>query len=265
MSYYENTLNKTVKELQNMKTFIKCQIIKFLALFGYELMRVRKWKEAGTYNILPLIVEHVISQKKTKDFIFVQIGSNDGVSGDPIYPLLKKHPEWTGLFVEPNPDVFKKLTSLYPEKHNLSFANVAITDYDGKITLHLTPNDDRNSSINADIAKIANHQCKTPTTPVVVDCVTLNTLFANYNVKDIDLFHVDAEGCDYKIITQLLRQTSVRPGILQFEHQLTSMTEYESLCSMLTHEGYNILPVGIDTIAVRQMYSPVDECKAEEG
>ena len=58
----------------------------------------------------------------------VQIGSNDGKTGDPLFPLLQKNKNWRALFVEPIPETFKKLKSNYPDTKRFRFENVAINE-----------------------------------------------------------------------------------------------------------------------------------------
>lgn len=38
-----------------------------------------------------------------EDLFVVQIGSNDGMTADPLYCILHEHPSWKALLVEPVP------------------------------------------------------------------------------------------------------------------------------------------------------------------
>ncbi|MBK6937124.1 MAG: FkbM family methyltransferase [Chitinophagaceae bacterium] len=74
---------------------------------------------------------------------FVQIGANDGKSGDPLYEFIINH-NWKGILVEPMPDVFEQL------KENFSFAsgrlifeNSAISDTGGEFTLYYIDNSEK--------------------------------------------------------------------------------------------------------------------------
>jgi FkbM family methyltransferase len=60
-------------------------------------------------------------------FFFVNIGANDGVVADPIYPFIKKH-GWSGIAVEPVPHVFEQLERNYAHLDGVILENVAIAD-----------------------------------------------------------------------------------------------------------------------------------------
>lgn len=72
---------------------------------------------------------------QSDDAVIVQIGSNDGFLGDPIYPLLARNPGWTCLFVEPVPHVFAKLRALHGQDSRHKFENSAIND-GSRMTFH---------------------------------------------------------------------------------------------------------------------------------
>lgn len=68
---------------------------------------------------------------------YLQIGVFDGVSGDPIYPLIEKH-RLRGILVEPQHDAFDRLKVNYsrfgPEA--FVFFNAAIADHNGTAPLY---------------------------------------------------------------------------------------------------------------------------------
>ena len=66
--------------------------------------------------------------KFQSDVFFIQIGSNDGKTGDPLYPLVNKYSKYRGLFVEPVPYLFERLVDNYSFRKNLLFENAAIND-----------------------------------------------------------------------------------------------------------------------------------------
>ena len=62
-----------------------------------------------------------------KPAVVVQVGSNDGLQGDPITALIRQNPAWRVLFIEPLPHIFRRLMANYPQLPNYSFENVAIS------------------------------------------------------------------------------------------------------------------------------------------
>src|SRR5262245_27368062 len=58
-------------------------------------------------------------------FFFVNIGANDGVSNDPIYPFLREH-AWRGIVVEPFAPLLEELRSNYRDFSGIIFEQAAI-------------------------------------------------------------------------------------------------------------------------------------------
>ena len=74
--------------------------------------------------------------KAHADFRFIQIGANDGVSGDPIYRFIQEF-DWTGILVEPQKEVFDtKLQILYGTNPKIHLENVAVAEEYGHMTLY---------------------------------------------------------------------------------------------------------------------------------
>src|SRR5579859_5236379 len=55
----------------------------------------------------------------------VQIGANDGITSDPVFDFIKRY-RWSGLLVEPLPDIFARLRDNYREARNVILVNSAI-------------------------------------------------------------------------------------------------------------------------------------------
>src|SRR5262249_9456440 len=72
-----------------------------------------------------------------RDFTFIQVGAYDGITGDPIRPLVLSHPNWQGALIEPMPDAFAQLKNNYASMGaKLHFFNCAVSDNAGTIELH---------------------------------------------------------------------------------------------------------------------------------
>ena len=80
--------------------------------------------------------------KGKANFQCVQIGSNDGMSGDPVFHLLKGNRGWKGLLIEPVPFLFKRLKMNYGTEERFLFENALVSDRDGNIPFYyLSPED----------------------------------------------------------------------------------------------------------------------------
>src|SRR5262249_56046547 len=58
-------------------------------------------------------------------FFFVNIGANDGVSNDPIYPFLREY-GWSGIVVEPLAPMLEELRRNYHDIPGIVFEQAAI-------------------------------------------------------------------------------------------------------------------------------------------
>jgi FkbM family methyltransferase len=241
--------------MSKLNTFLKgqiskCQTIKLLAEFGLAYVRMRDAARIRIIEVLPLIVRDYMQKKGASGIFFVQIGANDGVRWDPVRPMIGKG--WSGLLVEPHPEIFQKLKANYASYPDFLFECAAITETDGETTLCCpvgTSNNTAASSMDGN-AVATNLTAGASIKRIKVKAMTLPTLFETHHVKQMDLFLVDTEGFDGPILLQLLEKTKMRPPIIQFEHVLMNQIEYGIYCDMLTREGYALLPVAGDTIAV---------------
>ena len=65
-----------------------------------------------------------------RNVFFVQVGSNDGIRADPLYPWIIKYC-WRGILIEPVQYLFEKLKHNYRDREGLIFENAAIAETDG--------------------------------------------------------------------------------------------------------------------------------------
>jgi FkbM family methyltransferase len=161
----------------------------------------------------------------------VQIGSNDGKTGDPIHSLLATHSSWRALFVEPVPFVFERLRQNYPDRSRFAFENVAISDRTGTRPFYYVDQAaaqaipdlpewyDQLGSFDRD--HVRRHFGDTLDRFIVavdVKTATLAEVLARHVVKGFDLLHVDTEGADWAILSQL-DLPRYRPRVILVEHK----------------------------------------------
>jgi len=110
-----------------MKKFIKSLPIIGPLCIGIGKLRWKYhcWKVDPHRNLCRIL-------RREKDLFVVQIGSNDGATGDPIFRLLQGNPKWEGLLIEPVPFLFERLKRNYRGNKNIHFDNVAITEKAGR-------------------------------------------------------------------------------------------------------------------------------------
>ena len=108
---------------------------------------VRRWNGAPWLARLPWpvwclvgatnakAVARALGQRSSRPLFVLQVGANDGVSGDPLYSTIREN-AWVGLFVEPVPSVFERLRENYADQPGLAFENAAIAEADGEATIY---------------------------------------------------------------------------------------------------------------------------------
>jgi len=204
------------------------------------MMKLVSLKKVFKFLIYP-IHKFIISKKKTPTyylnkylkntkFTILQIGSNDGSSNDPLFELIVKNYSWKVIFVEPVPYLFDKLIENYTIESRFIFENLAIND--GKKTSFyyvdkIAKNELRNlpfwydqlGSFNREhIVNQLNGILEPYIVEISVPCMNLNQLLEKHKIVNLDLFHIDTEGYDYKILSQL-NFTKFKPKFILFEHK----------------------------------------------
>ena len=194
----------------------------------------------------------------------VQIGSNDGVHGDPIYKLIRKNTTWKALFVEPIPYLFERLKKNYGSDVRFSFENVAInsgtqqTFYsvkeEAKADLpNLPPWYDQLGSFNKEnILKHFDGILEPYIVEKQLSGLSLDELFYRNEIQEITLLHIDTEGYDWIILSQL-NINKIKPKIILFEHKHLSNSERVDSVTFLKDE-YIIYKLGPDFICILKSY-----------
>lgn len=194
-----------------------------------------------------------------------QIGSNDGKTGDPLFSLLNKNKKWKALFVEPVPYLFKKLKENYSDTERFIFENVAINEGDkvnfywidpvAKDKLKDLPSwFDQLGSFNRQ--HILNHldgELEPYIKSEELECLTLSRLFEKNNISQIDILHIDTEGHDWKILSQLNLDV-YSPQFILFEKRHLSQEDL-NLANDFLKIKYKLFDVGMDLLAINKNFS----------
>lgn len=205
-----------------------------------------------------------------KQLQFIQIGSHDGVSGDPLRTLVLSHSDWKGIFVEPVKYLFDRLKRNYSANQNYIFENLAVSTHSGKQQFYflkehaksklgdLPPWYDQLGSFNkAHILKYCNwkvdpFKLERYIEATTIECITFSDLCNKHNVKQFDLLHIDTEGHDYKILSQIDFNT-IPPLVVLIEHKHLLAHEVVKTYNILHKHGYTIIADNSDLLAYRQI------------
>lgn len=199
----------------------------------------------------------------------VQIGSNDGKTGDPLHELFQKNAQWRGLFVEPVPYLFERLKANYPDSGRFLFENAAISQRAGKLPFfYVDPSAraslpelpywfDQLGSFDASrIKSELDGKLEPFVRSIDVEAIELSTLWERHHINHIDLLHIDTEGHDWAILQQLDLERFA-PALLLYEYNhLSTEALNQSLQFLAPH--YHTFDVGIDVFAVRKDAATAD-------
>jgi FkbM family methyltransferase len=206
-------------------------------------------------------IEKTLRQKSS--VFFIQIGSNDGVEGDPIHNLITKNAKWAGIFVEPVGSVFQRLKQNYRNAERFTFENVAIAKETGVAQFYyvseqarakfgdtLPPWYDQLGSFDRNhILKYLGSKLDPYIVEEKINCVPLQEMLDRNGVTKIDLLHVDTEGSDYDVLSQV-NFDKYKPLVVLYEHLHLSIDERTKAKSMLEASGYEVVEYGGDTLAI---------------
>ena len=174
----------------------------------------------------------------------VQIGANDGQSFDELNSYIKKYKP-KSILVEPIKSNFLKLKENYKNFDNIELENSAISVNEEISFLYkVDPKFEKNYSSHIpaipsfDQKHLLNHGVKKKhIIKEYINSVKIKNLLSKYNFDKLDLFFVDAEGYDGKIIYDLLSTTNFRP-FLVFEFIHIENSFFKKLSQKLIDENY---------------------------
>jgi FkbM family methyltransferase len=181
--------------------------------------------------------------------MFVQIGSHNGLDGDPLARWIDQNPRWQGIMVEPVPAQFEALSKLRGRDPRFRLVRAAITDHDGTVDMTVVDGSARAgmlSSIDAEIVR-KNGVSASQTRQVAVPAMTFASLIEG--VPPIDVLHIDTEGHDAVILDQV-DLVRVRPSVLMYESVHLSAADRERCETRLIEAGYRVVSNPFDTVGI---------------
>jgi FkbM family methyltransferase len=164
----------------------------------------------------------------TSEFFFVEIGANDGVTFDPVYPFVVRNPDKVrGIVVEPMKDVFEELKRNYAGYPRIVPVNAAIHNSAKEIELYRVdpvkqPQLPEWTKGIASFRRDHHTLSGMSSEHMIADkvpCMTFDELLERHDVARVDLLQIDTEGYDYDIL-MALDFARLRPTIIHFEHGL---------------------------------------------
>jgi FkbM family methyltransferase len=195
-----------------------------------------------------------------KDFFFVQIGANDGVSYDPIYNLVTSE-KVSGIVIEPIHDIFKKLKDNYNNHPQIKPLNLAIHRDKKEMKLYrVNPTNKEYPEWTKGTPSFfkSHHKLSNILEEDIIEesvkCISFNELIEQFNIKKIDLLQIDTEGYDSEII-KMIDFEILNPSIISFEHGMKqgimSLQQFEECQKILLNNNYEMVILENDAIAYK--------------
>ena len=191
--------------------------------------------------------------KQNNSVFFVQVGSNDGVKGDPLHDLINKNKDWEGIFIEPVGYLYGRLKLNYGDAKRFIFENIAIGPSIGMSEFFYVSEkakhelgdrlpywfDQLGSFDRNHILKHLDGILEPYILSEEIKTIPLVDLLEKHKVTEIDLIHIDTEGYDYQVLSTV-DFSKYKPSVILYEHEHLSDIEKRSAESLLNQNG----PVG---------------------
>ncbi len=225
---------------------------------------------ARSYVHLMQKVLHVLARSET-ELRFLQVGGMDGKRFDPVYAFVK-HYRWSGVILEPLPDLFAALTANYADAPQVTLLNAALMAADGTQertrgsrdaaragdvpdwaeglgSFHPQRNALGGVGVDADLhARLLRHSVHE-----AVQCLTLRSVAARCGLTRIDLLQVDAEGCELDVLRQVFGD-GYAPRVVQLEHWALPDGERDAVDGLLRDAGYRVQASEADLLAIEDAW-----------
>jgi FkbM family methyltransferase len=232
--------------------------------YGYEI-RKAPLPNFKCVPVFDLALHYLIAVRGERQ-TFLEVGANDGLSGDPLREYILKH-EWKGVLVEPQPDVFARLVKNYAGEHEgLSFENVAVSSDPRPITMYRMPPSAAESTLGTATVASADPKITARQLGVSADqlekiqvpTARLDDIVARHGLAELDILQLDTEGFDWDVL-QTLDLNRTRPWLIRFEHGHLSPKAIGDMTAHLNAHDYDVNFGGYesDSLALRSDFIKV--------
>jgi FkbM family methyltransferase len=191
----------------------------------------------------------------------IQVGSNDGISNDPLRPFIETTKSYVYL-IEPLPFLTKKLFELYKDNEKIKILEMAIhPEKDLEIFYHLNrdsaaemgdkwkPWYDQIGSFSKDHLLKHASQVEPHIKELEIKCVTLDKILSDEKISEVMILHVDAEGFDLEVLRSMSIET-VKPRMIMFEHKHLTIFKLVLFLRRMKKVGYTFNILHDDVICI---------------
>lgn len=194
--------------------------------------------------------------------VFVKVGANDGITGDPCSDILLSDERWKGLLIEPVPYCFARLKGNFHDSNRFSLEQVAIGPSAGMKTFYYVDQgaakaipdlpcwfDQLGSFDKQHILKHLDGILAPFIAECTIEVATLTDVLIRNGIRDIHLLHIDTEGYDYEVLKSLDFNRYMPLAIL-IEHQHLPDDQKTEMFQFLRNHQYDVRNCGGDYFAI---------------
>lgn len=192
---------------------------------------------------------------------FVQLGAHDGLTNDPLHEYVVSRADWSGVVVEPVPEHFAALQETYASAtKRVSFERAVVGNVSGNVPFYrlrdvagLAPALRQVGSLSRAHVEQYAREISAPDAVIEeeVASTTLGALLAQRQITRIDLLHMDIEGAEPIVLSQIDFDAGWAPRALLFEHNHLSTRDFNHWMTRLRTAGYIVVHGRQDTWAER--------------
>jgi FkbM family methyltransferase len=192
---------------------------------------------------------------------FINIGANDGVTHDPLYPFVRDF-GWRGIMVEPIPEAFAALERNYAGFVDVTLVQAAVGLADGEGTIYTIDFASENamvmslhSSFNRDVLLRGSQWHPNIARDVVereIKIMSFSTLLSKAEGQAIDVLKIDAEGYDLEILKSI-DLANVRPKLISAEHANISKKDKIKMADILLAHKYRVSMTSLDMLGYQSI------------
>jgi FkbM family methyltransferase len=220
---------------------------KIVGAFGFKLVDKKSFKNQRLISKNSVLnIEFYLSKifERLKIRNIIQVGANDGKRFDELSKFIDESIS-NCILIEPIPKYFEELKKNLKNKKNVKLENCAISK-DNEISFlysvknnYLNKYDEHIKAISSfDIKHLLRHGVKKKhIEKIKVMSSNFRSLIKKYDLKDLDLLYIDAEGYDGKIVLDFFENSKFEPIII-FEYVHIDSILFEKVISEILKKNY---------------------------
>lgn len=196
--------------------------------------------------------------------IFVKVGANDGITGDPCSDILLANNKWKGLLIEPVPYCVDRLRANFRDSSRFSIEQVAIGSTAGEKPFYYVdqaahdtiPNlpywfDQLGSFDKKNIIKYLDGVLGPFIIEDTMEVSALTDVLDKHGIQSFHLLHIDIQGYDYEVL-KTLDFVNHAPVVIFIEHKHLSRAQKKEMVRHLRRHEYSVRDCGEDYFAINK-------------